>query len=145
MTGHVRPSAGSYPIVLRGSVGAIRMEPSVHAEYLQAIAGNDEISMKRERHLRRYFQEFCDQKLPRLSNEKFKKEGNFSGGRPNIEVAIWTFKSWQLRLYGSTITVANERCFVGVEIDLLKKQNKANRQKLESAALKIAALQEYQN
>jgi hypothetical protein len=143
MKAPTRPSAGSYAIVLRGAAGAVRMEPSVHAEYLQAIAGTDEISMKRERHLRRYFQEFCEQKIPRLSDEKFKKEGNFPGGRPNTEVAIWTFKSWQLRIYGSTLAVANERCFVGVEIDLSKKQNKANKQKLESAARKIAALQEY--
>ncbi|MDH2345518.1 hypothetical protein [Bradyrhizobium sp. SSUT77] len=122
------------------------MSPVIHTNYLQAIAGSDEISSKRKAQLERHFQEFCDHIhfFKRLSDLKFKNEGNFSvGNGSSVTATVWTFKAWQWRLYGSILQVHQRRCFVGVNIDPSKKQNKANQQMLRDTAQKIGLLVEF--
>ncbi|MFZ3350799.1 MAG: hypothetical protein WA268_08025 [Xanthobacteraceae bacterium] len=142
-----QPTATAFPIVCRGSVGDIRLGPDAYPEYaaiLQLAQTNDENALKRKAHIERYFHEFCEhiEIHRRLSDEKFKKEGNFTDGHHGT-VAIWTFKSWQWRLYGATLTVERRRCFVGLKVDASKKQNQANRQLLKSTATDIGELFEY--
>jgi hypothetical protein len=140
-------SARTFPLVYRGAAGDIRLGSDAHVEYakvLQLAEEADEIAVKRKTHIERYFREFCDHVdvQRRLSQEKFKKEGNFPDGYHG-KVAIWTFKSWQWRLYGTTLTVEGRRCFVGMKVDDAKKQDRANRALLKSAALEIGQLFEY--
>jgi hypothetical protein len=138
--------AVTYRIVCMGPAGAVRLSPEAHDAYLQATVGTDEISMKRSAHLTRYFREFCDhvEFFRRLSEEKFKKEGNFPDGSGD-KVAVWTFKAWQWRLYGAIFAVEGRRCFVGVKVDAFKKQNRADQQMLKSTAKEVARLEEYNN
>src|ERR1700691_3642319 len=97
-----RISAVTLRVVCRGSVADLRMTEDVFGAYMQAIGGNDKISVQRKTRLRRYFAEFVDNMdyQARLGHDKFKKEGNFATGHPGVEVAIWEFKAFQWRLYG---------------------------------------------
>jgi hypothetical protein len=140
-------SARTFPLVCRGAAGDVRLGPEAYGEYakiLQLAEEADEVSVKRKAHAERYFREFCDyvDVHRRLSQEKFKKEGNFPDGHHG-KVAVWTFKSWQWRLYGATLTIDGRRCFVGMKVDSSKKQNRANRALLKSTALEIGELLEY--
>lgn len=137
-----KPSAAQFEVVCVGGMGVVRLSPAAHADYAQAIHGNDKISLQRKTHLQRYFQEFCASLRPRLSEEKFKKEANFPDGSGG-QVSIWAFKAWQWRLYGSILNVAGKRCFVGTRVDAAKKQNRADQGVLRSAASDIAGLKEY--
>jgi hypothetical protein len=111
---------------------------------MQLYENDDELSLKRRTHLQRYFKEFCDNDdyQRRLSDEKFKKEGNFRDGMGG-SVPIYAFKAWKWRVYGAVMRVSSRRCFVGVVVDPDKKQNKADRAKLTAAATAIAQLAEY--
>jgi len=144
MTGPQKASAASYRLVWKGPSGTVRLSESAYAAYDQVIQGTDEISMKRKAHLERYFREFCENVhfYQRLSDEKFKKEQNFPDGKGG-KVAIWAFKSWQWRLYGTIMHVAASRCFVGTAVDAAKKRNKADRKLMKAAADELAALAEY--
>lgn len=137
-------SASSFRIVCEGPEGAIRLSPAAYDAYMQAIDGKDEIAVKRKTHLGRYFRIFCDEKhhFRFLNDEKFKKEINFTTSN-GVAVAVWTFKAWQWRVYGAVFEVEGKRCFVGVEVDPNKKQNRADRAKLKSAAEAVAALSDY--
>jgi hypothetical protein len=142
-----QPTARAFPLVCRGAAGDVRLGPEAHAEYanvLQLAESADEIALKRKAHIERYFREFCDHVdiQRRLSQEKFKKEGNFSDGHHG-SVAIWTFKSWQWRVYGTTLTVEGRRCFVGMKVDASKKQDRADRTILKKTATEIGELFEY--
>ena len=142
MRGEQKPSAGTFRVVCGGEAAEIRLSPAAFREYEQAIEGKDVISLKRKTHLQRYFEEFCRSMRPRLSDEKFKKEGNFPDGKGS-QVGIWVFKAWQWRLYGSIVSVEGKRCFVGTRVDAAKKQDKANQGILRNTASDIAALLEY--
>lgn len=142
MPGQSKPSAADFVEVETGAVASIRLSPSAKGDYDQAVDGKDKISLQRKTHLARYFAEFCASLRPRLNDEKFKKEGNFSDGNGGT-VAIFTFKAWQWRLYGSILTVAGKRCFVGTRVDAFKKQNKADKKMLERTAEDISQLREY--
>lgn len=142
-----QPAAKTFPLVYRGAAGDVRLGPEAHAEYqkvVQLAEKSDEIALKRKAHIERYFREFCDSVdvQRRLSSEKFKKEGNFPDGHHG-NVAVWTFKSWQWRLYGATLTVDERRCFVGMKVDDAKKQDRANQTMLKGTALAIGELFEY--
>ena len=139
-----RPSVDNFEEVCTGETGAIRLAPDVYAAYRQAICGNGEIETKRRVQLDRYFREFCDHEyfFRRLSDQKFKNEGNFPVGK-GCQVTVWAFKAWQWRLYGAILQVNGTRCFVGVNVDPNKKQDKADRKLLRDTAAKIANLQEY--
>jgi hypothetical protein len=140
-----RPKASNFPVIWQGSRADVRMTHTVADEYYQAIGNNDEISVKRKTHLERSFIEFGDHDdyYRRLSDKKFKKEGNFSDGKGG-KVAVWTFKGWQWRLYGAILKVTGRRCFVGVDVDPDKKQDRADRDKLKSSAKAIGELDEYE-
>jgi hypothetical protein len=137
-----RASAAGYRVVCEGPVGKVRLAPPAWQEYRQVIEGEDRLSVQRATHLGRCFTEYCANVQPRLSPEKFKKEGNYPDGHGGT-VAIWEFKAWQWRLYGATVRVAGQRCFVGVRVDPSKKRNKADQAMLKSAALDIGNLIEY--
>ena len=96
-----RVKAASYPTIMVGSVGDIRMSPPEHLMYREAIEGNDEISVRRRTHLQRYFTQFCesDDYHRRLNDEQFKREGKFPDGRSGnaTNAVVWTFKAWQWR------------------------------------------------
>jgi hypothetical protein len=136
--------AASFKKPWSGAKADIRMSDPIHTMYVQAIKNNDEISVKRKTHLERYFKEFCenDDYHRRLSDKKFKREGNFPDGDGN-KVTVWTFKGWQWRLYGAILKVDGRRCFVGVEVDPDKKQDRADQAKLKATAKAIAKLEEY--
>lgn len=69
-----------------------------------------------------------------LDDTKCKFEGRFPlGDKAGTEVAILAFKAKQLRLYGSL----RNGVFVATEIDLTKKQNRADQEKLRAAARKM--------
>jgi hypothetical protein len=123
-------------------MAAVRLSPLADAEFQAIGSGNDELSVKRFVHLQRYFKEFCESRIPRLNDEKFRKEidGVDSRGRP---IAIWAFKPWKWRLYGAILQVAGKKCFVGVRVDPSKKQNKANKGLMNLAVEDIARLAEY--
>jgi hypothetical protein len=120
------------------------MSPAEKAAYDQAIANEDEISVRRRTHLKRYFSEFCenDDFHRRLNERQFKNEGKFSDGRGG-KTTIWTFKAWQWRVYGAILTVKERRCFVGVKVDPDKKQDRADRNILKATAKVIGSLIEY--
>jgi hypothetical protein len=140
-----RPKAANLPIVWQGARADVRMTEGVAKQYGQATDNEDENSVKRKTHLERSFREFGDHDdyFRRLSDKKFKKEGNFSDGKGG-KVAIWTFKGWQWRLYGAILKITGRRCFVGVEVDPDKKQDRADQQKLKSSAKAIAEFDEYE-
>jgi hypothetical protein len=134
-------SAEEFEVVCIGKFRDIRLSPKCAVVYWQVIEGNDDISVRRRTHLQRYFAEYCDQKVYRLGDQKFKREGKFPDGN-GTNAAIHTFKAWQFRLYGLEMTVAGKRTFVGVEYDY-KKQNKADQNLLKEAAKAIGRLAEY--
>ncbi|WP_193184176.1 hypothetical protein [Nisaea sediminum] len=73
-----------------------------------------------------------------LDDTKFKKQGDFSNGKPDgKKIPVFAFKAYQLRIYGSFLPGGD---FVGTEIDTGKKQDQANKSKLKAAAKKFAAL-----
>jgi hypothetical protein len=136
--------AGSLRIVSRGSVADVRMTEDVYDEYMQAIDGNDKISVKRSARLTRYFGEFCNNMdyYMRMGQDKFKKEGNFPDGNGGV-VAVWEFKAFQWRLYGGVTEVGGRRCFVGVAVDPDKKRDRADQQLLAAAAKRLGGFFEF--
>ncbi len=140
-----KPKAANLPLIWQGTRADVRMTETVAGEYRQAIGNQDEISVKRKTHLERSFGEFGehDDYYKRLSDKKFKKEGNFPDGKGG-RVAVWTFKGWQWRLYGAILKVMGRRCFIGVEVDPEKKQDRADQAKLKSSAKAIAQFDEYE-
>jgi len=89
----------------------------------------------------RYFERFCELGPQSLGEEKFKLEERLPDGKGGA-VAVFTFKPFKLRIYGSILTVAGKRTFVGTRADA-KKQDKANRELLKATAIDIANLAEY--
>jgi hypothetical protein len=140
------PRAADYEVVWDGPAAAIRLAPDPLAAYRLAIGGADEISTKRNAHLKRYFREFCDHRefYKRLNSEQFKREDTLKDGRGGV-VPVWTFKAWKWRLYGSIIAINGKPCFVGMRVDASKKQNKANQKLLKATAKDIGSLAEYRS
>ena len=135
------PSAVTYSLVKQGKAASVRLSPKAVTAYGEVQKGTDERSRKRRKQLDRYLQEFCDNEPHRLNDTQYKKEGNFPAkGRT---IAVWTFKPFQWRLYGSVLTVNGLKCFVGVEVDEEKKQDRANKVLLEAAAAFISTLDEF--
>lgn len=138
------PSASTYYIACRGQVSDVLLSPAAEAEYRQVLEGTDEISVKRRVQLDRYFRTFCDMVhfFKHLSDQKFKNEGNFPDGKGG-QVAVWTFKSWQWRVYGAILQIEGRRCFVGMLVDPAKKRDKADQKMLKNTAKGVAELSEY--
>jgi hypothetical protein len=137
------PRARDYEIVHAGKAADVRLAPKACADYRQAIAGQDKLSVQRRTHLTRYFTEFCEHAEfhKRLNPQQFKREGSFKDGYGG-EVVVWTFKAPKWRLYGANLTVAGRRCFVGTRVDADKKQDKADQALLKATAKDIASLAE---
>lgn len=146
MAREVAPRAADYEVVMEGEAAAIRLAQKACAEYRQAIAENDRISVKRRTHLDRYFRAFCehDDFYKRLNPEQFKREATLKDGRDG-EVGIWAFKAPKMRIYGAILQVGGKRCFVGTRVDADKKQDKADHALLSATAKDIGALQEYRS
>ena len=73
-----------------------------------------------------------------LAPDKFRFEERFRvGGASGRDVPVYAIKGWKVRIYGSFIQVQGRNAFVGSEIDPSKKQNAADRGKLERAALNL--------
>jgi hypothetical protein len=142
MKGQKQPSAAEFVCVKDGPYASVRLAPDRHKEYMQLFESNDQLSKKRRKHLERYFDRFCEIGPQALGEDKFKFEDSFPDGQGK-QVPVYTFKSFQLRLYGGILTVAGKRCFVGVRSDLSRKSDKADQQLLKSAANDIALLLEY--
>ncbi|WP_441277965.1 hypothetical protein AB7783_13995 [Tardiphaga sp. 172_B4_N1_3] len=138
------PTAKDLEIVWTGSSADIRMTGKEATDFRQAIEGDDDLPSKRRAQLSRYFTEFCESTEPgrRVNDQQFKNEGKFKDGKGG-KATIWTFKAFQWRLYGAILTVAGRRCFVGVKIDPVKKQNRADQEMLKASAKIIGALAEY--
>jgi len=94
--------------------------------------------------LQRYFGEFCEHRefYRRLNSEQFKREDGLKDGFGGL-VAVWAFKAWKWRLYGSILPVHGKSCFVGTRVDASKKRNKANQAILRATARDIGSLAEY--
>jgi hypothetical protein len=138
-----RPSAKEYrKLPIEGEFGAIRLSPEADAAYKAICTGKDDLSVRRRTALNRYMLEFCANKIPRLNEQHFKKEDTFSVSRGK-KVAIFAFKPWKWRLYGAIMTIDGVRTFVGVKVDEDKKQDKANRGLMKSAADAISELEEH--
>jgi hypothetical protein len=139
-------TAAGFPIAWTGPKADIRMSHAEKAAYEQAIENDDEISVRRRTHLKRYFTEFCenDDFHRRLNERQFKNEGKLNDGQGG-KATIWTFKAWQWRVYGAIVTVNGRRCFVGVKIDPDKKQDRADRDMLKATAKIIGSLAEYRS
>ena len=135
------PSAVTYSLIKQGKAASVRLSPRADSAYEEVRKGTDERSRKRRKQLDRYLQEFCENEPHRLNDQQYKKEGNFPAkGRM---IAVWTFKPFQWRLYGSVLMVDGKKCFVGVEVDDDKKQDRANKALLEAAATVISTLDEF--
>ena len=142
----MKPSAAQFEVVVSGAVASIRLSPKAKLAYDDLQAGRDEKSIKTRRQLARYLEEFCENEPPRLADTHYKKEGSYFNGLPGGgRVAIWTFKPWQWRLYGAVLIVEGRKCFVGMEVDPDKKQDKADKDTLVAAALAIGKLEEYRS
>jgi hypothetical protein len=137
-----RPSAVNFPVVSDGSYAAIRLAPNVKADYERLWKSNDTLSKQQRTHLKRYFERFAALGPSSLNEEKFKFEDSYPDGRGG-QVSVFAFKPFKMRVYGGILGVAGKRCFVGVRVDLSKKQDKADQGLLRSAAADIAALLEY--
>jgi hypothetical protein len=146
MAPSLAPMATDYEVVCDGTAGAVRLAPSAHASFSQAIDGNDKLSMQRKTHLERYFGAFCEHidYHKRLNPKQFKREGSFKDGRGG-EVVVWTFKAPKWRLYGAILNnVAGKRCFVGTRVDADKKRDRADQGLLRATAKDIGDLVEQQ-
>ena len=126
---------------MSGKAASVRLSPKAKAAYDDVQKGADARSKKRKVQLKRYFGEFCENEPHRLNDKQYKKEQKFSvkGGH----VTVWAFKPWQWRLYGGVLTVNGQKCFVGVEVDEDKKQDKADKALLSAAADFLALLDEF--
>lgn len=135
-------SAEELKVVFSGTERQILLVEKCAEDYLQAIEGNDQISVKRRIHLTRSFDRYCHTKDHRLPEEKFKREGKFPDGN-GTNVAVYVFKGWQYRIYGSEIVVKGIQSFVGVKTDPSKKGRKADQELLKETAKIVGRLKEY--
>lgn len=84
---------------------------------------------------------YADKGSEGLPPEAFRHEGRFPmGGRKGGRCAIYAFKGWQTRIYGSTRSILDKPTFIGTEIDLKKKQDTADQALLRRAARKFGEL-----
>ena len=106
------------------------------------VAVRDELEKLSKNKNKRKFLSRCERHMELLSShgpkdlnaEKFKNEGQFTLQRHSKkQIAVYAFKAYQLRIYGGFVAGR----FICTEVDLAKKQNKADRGKLRSAADKL--------
>ena len=94
------------------------------------------IDADRRARLMRWMKRYAEDGFEFLDPEKFMREGKFSvGDRAGSEVVIFAFKAWQVRVVGGVVQGSH---FIASEIDVSKKQDKADRALLERAARKLS-------
>ena len=82
---------------------------------------------------KRMMKRFAEDGPANFTPEQLKMEGRFPSGKRGVaDVAIWVFKSYQVRIYGGYF----EDRFLCVEYDL-KKRKQADQNKLRRAAKAI--------
>lgn len=81
------------------------------------------------------FRLYCQHGAEGFKPDKFKFEARVSV--EGVNVPVFVFKAWQVRVYGAQIDLDGHQTFVGTEIDLKKKQDKANQAMLRRAAHKL--------
>lgn len=120
--------------VENGPKGAVALTPAVKSAFKRADA-------RARGRIERYMKWFATLGQEELHSEAFKFEGRFpeSPGSQK-KVAIYAFKGWKVRIYGTVEEVNGIRTFVGTEIDVSKKQNKANRTLMLRAAIRVGEL-----
>jgi hypothetical protein len=75
-----------------------------------------------------------------LPSEKFKFETRFRlGGSKGRDEALYAFKAWKLRVYGILVDHGGSKTFIGT-LAAEKKQNKARKHELETAAKRCEEL-----
>ncbi len=91
----------------------------------------------------RHMEHFASGGRNHLNREAFVFEGRFSGGiKSGQKFAVSAFKAWKVRVYGCVTNLGERTTFVGTEIDLKKKQNRANPAVLRRAAQKMGGIDE---
>lgn len=114
--------------VCSGKRFKVVMTAAVHKQFCYAEA------KERARCLK--WMKFCaDDGHDHLDKGKFRFEARLpAGDKKGTQIAIYAFKAWQLRVYGSFVGTT----FVATEIDIAKKANVADPRILRSAAKKLA-------
>lgn len=69
-----------------------------------------------------------------IPTERLRFEERFPIGRSGDEVAVFALKDFQTRLYGGPVQGMQPPTYLFTEIDVAKKQDKADRTKLQRAA-----------
>lgn len=117
----------AYEEIARGKHCRVMMARRVSKEFAKAPAKDRARCLK-------MLKRFAEDGPETFNREQLRMEGRFpSGKRGSVDIAVWVFKSYQVRIYGGF----NAGDFLCVEYDL-KKQNLADQGKLRNAARKIA-------
>lgn len=113
---------------------AVAMTPAVAAVFRGAGAN------QRARVLR-YMKRYAEDGRKNLHDPVFKFQGRLSDGSGSSKkVAVYAFKAWKLRVYGVETSYDGKTVFVCTEIDITKKQDKADQNKLKRAATNFGVL-----
>jgi hypothetical protein len=89
--------------------------------------------------LKRVMEIFAREGPKDLPPTQYRFEGRHPSGSPKVpEMAVYAFKAWQTRVYGSVVQL-KKSTFIGTEIDDSKKQDKADPECLKRAARAAAA------
>lgn len=120
-------------IVETGEKASVYVDENIWSDVLNFFKTNI-----KEEVIRRHMKRWCDNH--HLTKEQLRPEGKFSDGRKGGKnYQIIAFKGFQLRIYGVDIILNGNRCFLGLEMDV-KKKNQADREKLRSTAQKASAV-----
>ena len=133
-------SDGGLEKVVSGRLCDVWLAGEALFAYRQLEKATDENSVKAFKQIKRWMDIFCERGPDNIPDTHFKHQGSFScGSRDGRQATVFEFKGWQARIYGIQTRHENRRCFIGFRADLSKKQNKANRNKLEVTAKDAAA------
>lgn len=119
--------------VSSGRYGDVWLYDEALDEFNKLKSRTDETSCRETVTVQRYFDRFAEMGPSAFSAEMFKSQGRF----PDLQgkkVQVFGFKAYQFRVYGLVEQHLARSAFVGTTCDPSKKQNKANKQKLEKAA-----------
>ena len=115
-------------LIFKGEFCEVRITQKMKSAFSQ-------IDARDRARLKVWMRSYADDGPKNLDDQKFKFEGRHASGAATGKLAVYTFKSRQVRMYGCHF----DNQFLITEIDAAKKQNKADQQKLENAAKRCAA------
>lgn len=118
-----------FTIVRDGPERRVMLSAEVLEGYAEIGKATDRFNVSRRRSLDRLFERFCDVAKHNNNREQFVKEGNFG----KDDEAVWAFKAFQFRVYGSSFQIDGKETFVCVTYDPAKKQNRADQVLLRAA------------